>query len=59
MFNTFRSNKRTWHYCLRIPADTLVHGVYRWRSVAVSQLRTVREEVTMYHQVQLWESGTH
>ena len=50
-------NKRTWHYCLRIPSDTLIHGVHRWRACPVSQLRTVQGEAKMYHQVGLWESG--
>ncbi|WP_319419104.1 transposase [Pleurocapsa sp. FMAR1] len=50
-------NKRTWHYCLRIPSDTLIHGVHRWRACPVSQLRTVKGEAKMYHQVRLWESG--
>lgn len=51
-------NKRTWHYCLRLPSDTLVHGVHRWRACPVSSLRTVKGEAKMYHQVRLWESGT-
>ena len=51
-------NQRTWHYCLRIPSDTLVHGVHRWRACPVSQLRTVKGEAKMYHQVRLWESAT-
>ena len=50
-------NQKTWHYCLRIPSDTLVHGVHRWRACPVSQLRTVKGEAKMYHQVRLWESG--
>lgn len=51
-------NKRTWHYCLRIPSDTLIHRVHRWRACPVSQLRTVKGEAKMYHQVRLWEAGT-
>lgn len=50
--------KRAWHFCIRIKSDTLIHGVHRWRACPVSQLRTVRGEAKMYHQVRLWESGT-
>ena len=49
---------RDWHYSIRVPGDTLIGGVYRWCSVSVSQLRTVRGEAKMYHQVRLWEQGT-
>ena len=44
---------RDWHYSIRVPGDTLVGGVYRWCSVPVSRLRTVRGEAKMYHQVRL------
>ena len=49
-----RSN---WHFCIRVPNDTLVHGVHRWRACPVSQLRTIRGEAKTYHQVRLWEPG--
>lgn len=49
---------RDWHYSIRVPGDTLIGGVYRWCSVPVSGLRTVRGEAKMYHQVRLWEQGT-
>lgn len=50
--------RRNWHYSLRVPGDTLIWGVYRWCSVPISQLRTVRGEAKMYHQIRLWEQGT-
>ena len=48
---------RSWHYSIRIPSDTLIWGVLRWCACPVSQLRTVRGEAKMYHQVRLWEQG--
>ncbi len=49
---------RGWHFCIRVPSDTLVHGVHRWRACPVSELKKIVGEAKLYHQLRLWESGT-
>jgi hypothetical protein len=49
--------QRNWHWAIRVPNDTLVHGIHRWCACSVAQLRTVRGEAKMYHKVRLWEQG--
>lgn len=49
---------RAWHWAIRVPSDTLIHGVHRWRTCAVSELRKVRGEAKLYQEVRLWEEGT-
>ena len=49
---------RQWHWAIRVPRDTLIHGVHRWRACPVSELKKVRGEAKLYHQVRLWEEGS-
>ena len=49
---------RAWHWAVRVPSDTLVHGVHRGRTCTVAQLRKVRGEAKLYHGVRLWEEAT-
>ena len=49
--------RNNWHFCIRVPNDTLVHGVHRWYACSVSQLRIIQGEAKMYHQIRLWEQG--
>lgn len=48
----------SWHWAVRVPSDTIVHGVHRWRACTVAQLRKVRGEAKLYHKVRLWAEGT-
>lgn len=46
-----------WHWAIRLPSDTLVHGIHRWYACPVSALKKVPGEAKLYHQVRLWEEG--
>ena len=35
---------RQWHWAIRVPRDTLIHGVHLWRACPVSELKKVRGE---------------
>lgn len=49
--------RRAWHWAIRVPSDTLVHGVHSRRTCTVAQLRKVRGEAKLYYGVRLWEQG--
>lgn len=49
--------RRQWHWAIRLPSDTRIHGVHRWRACPVSELRKVPGEAKLYHGVRLWQEG--
>ena len=49
--------RRAWHLAIRVPSDTIVHGVHRWRACQVSELNKVAGEAKLYHKLRLWEEG--
>ncbi len=50
--------QRPWHWCLRIPKDTLVHGPFRRGSCTIDFLKPQRGEAKLYHNVRLWEDAS-
>lgn len=51
-------SRSRWHYCLRVPCDTLLHGPRRY-PVAVRALFPPKGEATFYRGVGLWRDGFH
>ena len=47
-----------WHYCLRVPGDTVLHGPRR-APVAVKKLFPPRGEAIFYRGIGLWREGCH
>lgn len=45
-----------WHYCLRLPCDVLLHGPRR-HPIEVCYLWPPKGEVSLYHNVGLWQDG--
>lgn len=45
-----------WHYCLRVPCDTVLHGPRRY-PVPVKKLFPPKGEATFYRGVGLWREG--
>jgi hypothetical protein len=47
-----------WHYCLRLPADVLLHGARRY-PIAVGSVWPPLGQATFYRHVGLWQDGAH
>jgi hypothetical protein len=48
--------KSNWHYCIRIPCNTYLHGVRRYPTEA-SSIYPNRGEAVFYRNVGLWQDG--
>lgn len=49
--------KSNWHYCIRIPCDTCLHGVKR-HPAEVKSIYPNRGEAAFYRNVRLWQDGS-
>lgn len=47
-----------WHYCVRLPADVIVHGPRRY-PVTVGQIWPSRGEARLWNQVGLWQEARY
>lgn len=48
----------SWHYCLRLPSDVLLHGPRRY-PIDVAKLWPSLGEATFYHNIGLWSDATY
>lgn len=46
----------SWHYCIRIPCDTRLHGIRRY-PVEVTSIYPKKGEAAFYRHVGLWQDG--
>jgi hypothetical protein len=48
----------SWHYCIRIPGDTRLHGIRRC-PVAAASIYPKKGEAAFYRYVRLWQDGCY
>lgn len=48
----------SWHYCLRLPSDVMIHGARR-HPIELKYLYPPKSEAMLYHNVRLWLDGEY
>lgn len=51
-------NESSWHYCLRLPCDVMIHGARR-HPIELKYLIPPSSEACLFHDVGLWLDGKH